>query len=129
VHPASKKGASARPIGAIFAIELGDRAAGNIVRLSAVDAEIESPWPPPVGRRIVVWAELISGEGEVAMRGRVDWSTQTRFGVALGPLGSRETYAILRAAHRFEADSMDSGTRRRRFEVRVQRVAPAGGKT
>ncbi len=109
-----------RPIGAIFAVDLGDRAAGNIVRLVAFEVEIESPWPPPVGRRIVVWAELISGEGEVAIRGRVDWSTGTRFGVVLGPLGPRETYAILRAAHRFETDSLDRATGRRRSDVRVQ---------
>lgn len=113
----TKKGTSSRPIGAIFAVDLGDRSAGNIVRLSAFDAEIESPWPPPVGGRIVIWAELISGEGEVAIRGRVDWSTGTRFGVLLGPLGSRETYAVLRAAHRFDTDSPDRGTGRRRFEV------------
>lgn len=92
----------ARPIGATFAVERGDRAAGNIVRLSAVGAEIDSPWPPAVGDRIVICAELVAGEGEVALRGRVDWSTPTRFGVLLGPIGPRETYAIIRAAHRIE---------------------------
>jgi hypothetical protein len=94
------KPADARPIGAIFAIDLGDRAAGNIVRLSAVDAEIESPWPPSTGDRIVIWAELVAGEGEVAIRARVDWSTPTRFGVVLGPLSARESYAVMRAATR-----------------------------
>lgn len=119
MHCGTKESIGSRPMGAIFAVELGDRAAGNIVRLAAFDAEIESPWPPPVGRGIVIWAELISGEGEVAIRGRVDWSMGTRFGVVLGPLGPRETYAILRAAHRFETDSRDRAAKRCRSDPRV----------
>lgn len=103
MEPRTKKGCNARPIGVTFATNLGDRAAGNVVRLSAVGAEIDSPWPPAVGDGIVIWAELVPSEGAVAMRGRVNWSTPTRFGVLLGPLGSRETYAIIRAARRFES--------------------------
>jgi hypothetical protein len=50
----------------------------------------------------VISVELVEGEGEIAMRGRVDWSTPTRFGVLLGPLAPRETFAIIRMAHRFQ---------------------------
>jgi len=91
------------PKKASFAIDLGDRATGWIVRLSVVGVEVESLQPPPIGGHIVVWAELVAGEGELAIRGRVQWSTATRFGVQFGPLGVRETYAILRAAGRSSA--------------------------
>lgn len=109
MKPSTNRRTSARPIGAMFAIDLGDRAFGNIVRLSTIGVEIESPWPPKVGSRVVIWAELVEGEGEIAMRARVDWSTPTRFGVLLGPLGPRESYAIIRAAHRFGKGTRDEG--------------------
>jgi len=51
----------------------------------------------PVGSEIVFWAELIDGEGEVAMPGRVQWATFARFSVLFGPLGARETRAVVRA--------------------------------
>jgi hypothetical protein len=86
------------PKKAAFAVDRGERATGWIVRLSVVGVEIESLQPPPVGGQLVVWAELVAGEGELAMRGRVQWSTTTRFGVQFGPLGARETHAIVRAA-------------------------------
>lgn len=104
--------ARARPIGAIFANDQGDRAAGNIVRLSVIDAEIASPWPPQTGERVVIWAELVAGEGEVAIGGEVGWSTPTHFGVRLGSLGVRESYAIVRAARRLEPRK-ESSTRAR----------------
>jgi hypothetical protein len=46
----------------------------------------------------VVRAELFAGEGELAMSGRVQWSTATRFGVQFGPLGVKETNAIVRSS-------------------------------
>jgi hypothetical protein len=74
------------------------RATGWIVRLSIVGVEIESLQPPPVGSQAVVRGELIAGEGELVLRGRVQWTTAKRFAIQFGPLGARETNAILRAA-------------------------------
>jgi hypothetical protein len=89
------------PRRASFALDPGgDSAAGWIVRLSIVGMEIESLQPPAVGSAVVVRAQLLEGEGEVAMRGRVQWATSTRFAVQFGPLGARETNIVVRAAGR-----------------------------
>jgi hypothetical protein len=83
---------------ATFAIDFGKRVPGSILRLSLVGAEIEAMQVPPVDARVVVWVELVKGEGKVGIRGRVQWTAATRFGVLFGPLGARETYALIRAA-------------------------------
>jgi hypothetical protein len=75
-----------------------ERAAGWIVRLSIVGVEIESLQPPGTGAEVVVWASLVEGEGEVVLRGRVQWATATRFAVQFGPLGAKDTHAIVRAS-------------------------------
>lgn len=77
-----------------------DHATGSIVRLSIAGVEIESGEPPAEGFDIVLRAELVDGEGEVALRGRVQWSKPDRFAVRFGLLGVRETSAIVRAARR-----------------------------
>lgn len=90
-----------RPRKASFAVGAdGDRVAGWIVGLSIVGVEMESMQPPPIGSEVVVWAQLLDGEGEVAMRGRVQWSKPGRFAVQFGPLGARDTNIIVRAARR-----------------------------
>ena len=85
------------PKKASFAVPGADRATGWIVRLSMVGVEVESLQAPPIGSEVTCWAELVPGEGEVAMRGRVQWATIARFAVQFGPLGARETHAIVRA--------------------------------
>jgi len=77
-----------------------DRAAGWIVRLSIAGVEVESLHPPPVGSRLRLWAELVDGEGEVAMNGRVQWASVGSFAVQFTSLGVRETRAILLASSR-----------------------------
>jgi hypothetical protein len=91
------------PKKATFALTDGERATGWIVRLSVVGIELESLHAPPVGAELVVRAELVTGEGELAMTGRVQWSTATRFGVQFGPLGVKETSAIVRSSRRTAA--------------------------
>jgi len=89
------------PRKASFALDPnGDRVAGWIVRLSIVGVEVESLQPPAVGTEVVLWAELIDGEGEVAMRGRVQSATSTGFALQFGPLSARDTNIIVRAARR-----------------------------
>ncbi len=89
------------PRKASFAVEASnDKATGWIVRLSVVGAELESLQPPEPGSAVVVWAELIAGEGPVAMSGRVQWAWPTGFAVQFGRLGAREINAILRTARR-----------------------------
>jgi hypothetical protein len=78
----------------------GDTVRGWIVGLSIVGVEIESLQPPSVGSDVVVRAELLEGEGEVTLRGRVQWATPGRFAVQFGPLGARDTNIIVRAARR-----------------------------
>jgi hypothetical protein len=73
-----------------------DRSAGWIVRLSIVGADVESLAPPPVGTEVDLIAKL--KEQEIALHGRVQWSTQGQFGVQFGLLGVRETRAILETA-------------------------------
>jgi hypothetical protein len=80
--------------------EVADFATGWIVKLSMVGVEIESLQPPPISGEVVVRTELVDGEGEVVLRGRVQWATATRFAVQFGPLGIRETSAIVRASRR-----------------------------
>src|SRR5260370_258438 len=77
-----------------------DHASGSIVRLSIAGVEIESLQPPGEGCEIVLRAELVEGEGEVVVRGRVQWSRPDRFAVHFGLLGARETRAIVCAARR-----------------------------
>jgi hypothetical protein len=77
--------------------ESSERAAGWIVRLSIVGVEVESLQPPAIGSEVVVWTVLLDGEGELALRGRVQWATATRFAVQFGPLGAKDTHAIVRA--------------------------------
>lgn len=69
---------------------------GWIVRISIVGADIEAPTPPPIGSRVDLFAEL--QDGEVVLPGRVQWSTPGQFGVQFGPLGARETHAIVETA-------------------------------
>jgi hypothetical protein len=88
------------PKKATFTLGDGHRNAGWIVRLSVAGVEIEAPDPPPLGAEIVVWAELIAGEGPLELRGRVQWSSAMRFSVQFGPLGVKETNAIVRVARR-----------------------------
>jgi hypothetical protein len=81
--------------------DAGDEdASGSIVRLSVAGAEIEASHSPAEGREVVLRAELVQGEGPVAMPGRVQWSKPGRFAVRFGLLGARETSAIVRAARR-----------------------------
>jgi hypothetical protein len=70
---------------------------GWIVRISIVGADIEAPEAPPIGSRVDLFAEL--QDGEVVLAGRVQWATPGQFGVQFGPLGVRETHAILETAH------------------------------
>jgi hypothetical protein len=89
------------PRKALYATDPGDeRATGRIVALSVAGAELASLEPPPVGTNLVLWAELIEGDGVVELYGRVQWATETRFAVQFGPLGARETHAIVRASSR-----------------------------
>jgi hypothetical protein len=89
------------PRKASFAVgPASDRVAGWVVRLSIVGVEIESLQPPAIGSEVVVWSELVEGEGEVVMRGRVQWATTTGFAVQFGPLGARDTNIIVRATRR-----------------------------
>ena len=87
----------------------GIPATGWIVRLSIVGVEIESLQPPPVGSVAFVRGELIAGEGDLVLRGRVQWTTAKRFAIQFGPLGARETNAILRAAEPSEPVSGERG--------------------
>lgn len=75
----------------------GDSMRGWIVRLSIVGVEIESLQSPSIGSDVIIRAELLEGEGEVTLRGRVQWATPTRFAVQFGPLGARDTNMIVRA--------------------------------
>ncbi|MGH7293722.1 MAG: PilZ domain-containing protein [Polyangiaceae bacterium] len=77
-----------------------DRATGWIVKLSVVGVEVESLQPPPAASEVRVWTELVDGEGELSVSGRVQWATASRFGVLFGPLGARETHVIVRATRR-----------------------------
>jgi hypothetical protein len=86
-----------RPVS--FALREGDEpSSGWIVRLSVVGAEIESFSPAPTGREVVLRAELVDGEGEVVLHGRVQWSQLARFTVQFGSLGARATRAIVQAS-------------------------------
>ena len=62
--------------------------------------EVELLQPPPVGADVIVWVELVVGEGELAPRWRVQWASAARFAVQFGPLGIRETHAIVRLSRR-----------------------------
>jgi hypothetical protein len=88
------------PRRASFSVDGGDPVIAWIVRLSVVGAEFESLQPPPTGSEVVVRAELVEGEGELPLRGRVQWASAVRFGVQFGPLGARETNAVVRATRR-----------------------------
>ncbi len=77
-----------------------DKARGWIVRLSIAGAEIEALQPPDIGSQVWLWAELVDGEGELALTGRVQWATSGAFAVQFGSLGVRETRSILRASSR-----------------------------
>lgn len=74
----------------------GDRTAGWIVRLSIVGADIEAITPPPIGTELHLFARL--QDEDVVLRGRVQWAAGHQFGVQFGPLGVRETHAILETA-------------------------------
>jgi hypothetical protein len=78
----------------------GPRHSGWIVRLSVVGAEIESLQPPTAGAELFLWTELSREDGEVTLQGRVQWTTAARFSVQFGPLGVRETRAIVRVESR-----------------------------
>ena len=88
------------PRKASFGTDPRDRSTGWIVRLSVAGAEVESLQPPVVGADVVVWAELVPGEGELSLRGRVQWASVARFAVQFGPLGIKETSAIVRSTRR-----------------------------
>jgi hypothetical protein len=78
-----------------------DRGEGLIVRLSVAGLEMSSLDPsPPAGAEVVVWGELVDGEGVVTLRGRVQWSKSTGFAVQFGLLGPKETRAVVRASAR-----------------------------
>jgi hypothetical protein len=79
----------------------GDKlATGSIVRLSVAGAEIESEQPLGEGREVELRTELVECEGEIALRGRVQWSKPGRFAVRFGLLSARATNAVVRAARR-----------------------------
>jgi len=78
----------------------GSRHSGWIVRLSVVGAEIETLQPAPAGADVVLWTELSREEGQITLHGRVQWTTAARFAVQFGPLGVRETRAIVRVESR-----------------------------
>jgi hypothetical protein len=84
------------PRKASFAVGGTDRSTAWIVRLSLVGAELESLLPPEAGSGIVLWTKLADADGELELRGRVQWARGPRFGVQFGPLGVRETHAIVR---------------------------------
>jgi hypothetical protein len=84
-----------------FGLGKGDgRGQGSIVRLSVAGVEVESEQAPPEGTEVFLLAELVEGEGEVALHGRVQWVRPGRFAVHFGLLGVRATSVILRAAGR-----------------------------
>jgi hypothetical protein len=84
-------------------------ATGSIVRLSVAGVEIESQQPPGEGRELVLRTELVEGEGEIALGGRVQWSKPGRFAVRFGLLSARETNAVVRAARRSGEAERGSG--------------------
>jgi hypothetical protein len=88
------------PRKAWFTLGPGERATGWIVRLSVVGIEIESLLPPAPGQDVTVWAQLVDGEGELALPGRVQWARSTRFGVQFGSLDARQIHAIVRTTNR-----------------------------
>jgi hypothetical protein len=88
------------PRKASFGTHPENRATGWVVRLSVAGVEVESLQPPPVGAEVIVWVELVIGEGELALRGRVQWASAARFAVQFGPLGVKETHAIVRSSRR-----------------------------
>jgi hypothetical protein len=74
---------------------------GRIVRLSEEGLEIVShDTLPPAGATVVVWAELLEGEGVVTLGGRVQWSGGDRFSVEFDALGVEETISVARASRR-----------------------------
>jgi hypothetical protein len=79
-----------------FSMPGGEHRIGWIVRISIVGADIESLEPLPIGCETDVFATL--HDTDVVLHGRVQCSARTRFGVQFGPLGARETHAILEAA-------------------------------
>lgn len=91
------------PRKAMFTIGDGQRRSGWIVRLSVVGLVLEAPEPPPLDAQVLIVTELWDGEGDVVLRGRVQWSSTMRFAVQLGPLGARETSAIVRFSRRSAA--------------------------
>ncbi|MGD0528820.1 MAG: hypothetical protein ABSE49_27025 [Polyangiaceae bacterium] len=69
---------------------------GWIVRISIVGADIESLEPLPFGSEVDLVARF--QDADVVLPGRVQCSSATQFGIQFGPLGARETHAILEAA-------------------------------
>jgi hypothetical protein len=80
-----------------------ERATGWIVKLSVVGVEVESLQVPPAGSDLIVWARFADGGEEFVLRGRVQWSVATKFAVQFGPLGAKETHAIVAASGRSAA--------------------------
>jgi hypothetical protein len=83
------------PRKAAFSTGGSERSAAWIIRLSLVGAELEAVLPPETGTEIVLWTKPPDGERELEVRGRVQWARGSRFGVQFGPLGARETHAIV----------------------------------
>lgn len=75
-------------------------ATGSIVRLSIAGVEVEAEQSVGEGREVELRTELVDGEGEIALRGRVQWSKPGRFAVRFGLLSARATNAVVRAARR-----------------------------
>lgn len=81
-----------------FGLGMGDgRGQGWIVRLSVAGVEVDSHDAPSEGSEVFLLTELVDGEGQVALHGRVQWVRPGRFSVHFGLLGARATSAILRA--------------------------------
>jgi hypothetical protein len=85
----------------LFGLAEGEElSSGAIVRLSVAGAEVECSESPSEGREVFLTAELIDGEGEVVMHGRVQWSKPGRFAVRFDPLGTRARMAVVHASRR-----------------------------
>jgi hypothetical protein len=60
---------------------------------------IETPWPASFGQEVMVTLSRPGTAGLVHVPGTVRWTGQNGMGVQFGPLGARETHAIVEIEH------------------------------